>query len=101
MMKKTNDIIDIDQLMNDKFGQVGSSERNEFRKEAYNYCVGQMIFEARKKEKMTQSILAEKVGTTKSYISRVENGSIDPGASMFLRMINALGLRLDLVKPIN
>lgn len=98
-MKKENNIVDIDLLMNDQFGKVGSPERNEFRKEAYNYCVGQLILEARKQEKMTQGALAEKVGTSKSYISRVEKGTLEPGVGMFLRMINALGLRFEVVKP--
>lgn len=98
-MKKESNIVDIDQLMNDQFGEIGSTERDEFRKEAYNYCVGQLILEARKQEKMTQGTLAEKVGTSKSYISRVEKGTIEPGVGMFLRMINALGLRFEVVKP--
>ena len=46
-MKKENNIVDIDQLMNEQFGEVGSTERDEFRKDAYNYCVGQLIQEAR------------------------------------------------------
>lgn len=98
-MKKESNIVDIDQLMNEQFGEVGSPERDEFRKEAYNYCVGQLILEARKQEKMTQGALAEKVGTSKSYISRVEKGTLEPGVGMFLKMINALGLRFEVVKP--
>ena len=47
------------------YGKVGSPEREEFCKEAYSYCVGQMISEARKQEKMTQSELAEKWGLIK------------------------------------
>lgn len=98
-MKKECNIVDIDELMNNQFGEVGSKERDEFRKEAYNYCVGQLILEARKQEKMTQGMLAEKVGTSRSYISRVEKGTLEPGVGMFLRMINALGLRFEVVKP--
>lgn len=86
-------------MMDEKFGAVGTVQRTEFRQEAYNYCVGNLIAQARKQEHMTQSDLAEKLGTSKSYISRVERGSIEPGVSMFLRMIQALGLRFDIVKP--
>ena len=40
----------------------------------YAYCVGQIILDARKQERMTQSDLAKKVGTDKTYISRIEKG---------------------------
>ncbi len=80
--------------------ELGSPEREEFRKEAYSYCVGQIISDARKQEKMTQSELAEKVGTNKTYISRIEKGVIEPGVGLFFRIIDALGLKIDIVKPI-
>lgn len=98
-MKKESNVIDIDAIMDERFGVVGSPERNEFRKEAYNYCVGQLIQEARKQERMTQADLAVKLGTNKSYISRVEKGTVEPGVGMFIRMIEALGLRFEIVKP--
>ncbi len=101
MQKKTNNLIDIDEVMNSRFGAVGSESRNEFRKEAYDYCVGQMIYEARKHENITQSQLAERIGSNKSYISRIEKGQIEPGAGTFLRIIEALGLRFEIVKSYN
>ena len=58
-----------------------------------------MILDARKQEKMTQSELAKRVGTNKSYISKIEHGSIEPSASLFLRIIAALGLRFEIIKP--
>lgn len=100
-MKRESNIVDIDAMMDERFGAVGTPERDEFRKEAYNYCVGQLIMEARKQERMTQAALAEKLGTNKSYISRVEKGAVEPGIGMFLRMIEALGLRFEIVKPYN
>ena len=36
----------------------------------------------------------------KAYISRVENGSVEPGAGMFLRILNALGLRFEVSQPL-
>ena len=84
--------------LQDSYRSIIDSE--EFRKEAYAYCMGQIICSARKKEKMTQSELAEKIGTNKSYISRIENGTVDPSISTFCRIIDALGLKIDIVKPI-
>ncbi len=48
-----------------------------------------MGLSARKREKVTQQELAQRVGTNKSYISRIENGSVEPGAGMFLRILSA------------
>ena len=55
---------------------------------------------ARKREKVTQQELAQRVGTNKSYISRIENGSVEPGAGMFLRILSALGLRFEVSQPL-
>ena len=86
----------MDAVLDKLYGKVGSPES----KEAYSYCVGQIISDARKQEKMTQSELAEKVGTNKTYISRIEKGIIEPGVGLFFRIIDALGLKIEIVKPI-
>lgn len=99
-MQVNPDIGSMDAVLDELYGKVGSPEREEFRKEAYSYCVGQLICDARKQEKMTQSELAKKVGTNKSYISRIEKGTIEPGVSLFFRIIDALGLRIGIVKPV-
>ena len=49
----------MDAVLDKLYGKVGSPEREEFRKEAYSYCVGQLIYDARKQERMTQAQLAE------------------------------------------
>lgn len=51
------------------------------------------------RKKMTKTELAQKIGTNKSYISKIENGTIEPGVGLFLRILDALGLRFDIVKP--
>ena len=90
----------VDAIMDKKFGKVGTSERDNFRREAYSYCMGQIIHDARKKEKVTQEELAKRIGASKSYISRIEKGVIEPGVSTFYRIIEALGLRIEIVKPV-
>ncbi|MBR3977751.1 MAG: helix-turn-helix transcriptional regulator [Bacteroidaceae bacterium] len=59
---------------------------------------GNMILQARKEAKITQSELAARANVTKSYISRVENGFIEPGVSMFYCIMEALGMRIEIVK---
>ena len=53
---------------------------------------------SREVEKITQAALAEKVGVNKSYISRIEKGVIEPGVGLFYRIIEALGLRIEIVR---
>ena len=98
-MQANPNIGSMDAVLDELYGKVGSPEREEFRKEAYSYCVGQMISDVRKQEKMTQSELAEKVGTNKTYISRIEKGVVEPGVGLFFRIIDALGLKIEIVKP--
>lgn len=100
IMQPRNDISSFDAILDAQYGAVGTAEREAFRKEATNYCIGQIILDARKQEHMTQSDLARKVGTDKTYISRIEKGVIEPGVGMFFRIVEALGLRVNIVRPL-
>jgi len=100
MQTNDNQLINIDEIMDAKYGRVGTSERELFRKEAYAFWMGQVIHDARKNEKITQTELAKRIGAEKSYISKIENGLIEPGITTFYRIIDALGLRIDIVKPV-
>ena len=99
-MQTNNNLHSFDEIMDAQFGKPGTLERENFNREAEAYCIGQILLEARKQEKMTQEALAKLIGTNKSYISKIENGLVDPSASLFLRILSALGLRFDIVKPI-
>ncbi len=99
-METNKDIIDVDLIMDQLYGKEGSPEREDFKKEAYNYCMGQLIHEARKEEKVTQLELAKRIGVDKSYISRIEKGLIEPGVGTFYRIMNALGLKIEISKQL-
>ena len=100
MQANNHQLISIDDIMDAKFGMVGTSEREQFRREAYAYYMGQILHDARKNEKITQKELATRIGADKSYISKIEKGLIEPGIGTFYRIIDALGLRVDIVKPV-
>jgi len=90
ILSTTNDMLD------NLYGAEGSLEREHFKKEAYSYYTGQIIEQARKEAKMTQTELAEKVGSNKSYISRIETGRTEPKVSTFYRIASALGRSVEL-----
>ena len=100
MNTKENKIKSYDVVLDERYGTVGSPEREAFRKEAYAYYMGQVIREARREEKITQSELGKRIGANKSYISRIENGLIDPTISTIYSIITALGLRIEIVRPV-
>ena len=87
-------------VLEQKYGAVGTPQREEFTNRARTYYVGLMLQEARKEEHITQVELARRTGTSKSYISRIENGLIDPTISSFMRILDALGLRFELTRTL-
>jgi len=96
----SKDIYDVDAWLDETYGAQGTPQREEFTREAFAYNMGQLLCETRKKENITQTELAKKIGTNKSYISKIENGLIEPGIGMFAQIIDALGLRIEITKPI-
>lgn len=98
---QTNDhqIRDYSAELDRKYGAVGTKEREQFEEEAWSFYSSQILHDARKEAKVTQAELAKRINSTKSYISKVENGVIVPSVGAFYRIINALGLRIELVKP--
>ena len=100
MNTKENMIQSYDAVLDERYGAVGSPERDAFRKEAYAFYMGQLIREARKEEKISQTELGRRIGANKSYISRVENGLIDPTISTVYSILSALGLKIEIVRPV-
>lgn len=96
-MKTIKDAKTFDELLDIKYGKMGTPKRDEFEVKAKAFVVGEMIKEARKEAHLTQEDLAKKTGTKKSYISRVENGKIDIQLSTLFKIFEeGLGKRLGL-----
>ena len=100
METNNHQIADYDAVLDAKFGKEGTIERVRAEDKAYAFYTGQILLDARKEAKITQSELAKRIHVTKSYISRIENGTINPSVGTFYRIMNALGLRIEIVKPI-
>lgn len=100
METNNHQINDYSAVLERKYGKYGTQERAKFDEEAYAFYTSQILIDARKEAKMTQSELAERINVTKSYISRIEKGMITPSVATFYRIMNALGMRVEVVKPI-
>ena len=87
-----------DELLDIKYGKIGTIRRDDFEEQAQYYVISEMLKTARHEAKMTQEQLAEKTGTNKSYISRLENGHCDIHLSTLYRIFEfGLGKRINLL----
>ncbi len=82
-------------LLAERYGEIGSENRERFREQAYSYYFGEIIRSRRKELNMSQEKLAEVVGKKRPYISRIENGE-DMRISNLLLVANALDLTIQL-----
>lgn len=90
MNSKNKNITTLEELKDKTFGKKGTKEREEYEVGYENFKIGVMLQQARLEKGMTQEELAEKVGTTKSYISKIEN-NIKEARISTLRKIVELG----------
>ncbi len=96
-MRTIKDAKTFDELLDIKYGKLGTPKRDEFETKAKAFVVGEMIKDARKEAHITQEELARKTGTKKSYISRVENGKIDIQVSTLFKIFEeGLGRKIGL-----
>ncbi len=85
--KKQEILTDWDDHMDGRHGIKGSDSRNQWEQEFEAFKLGALMQEARTKLNLTQAQLAEKCGTNKAYISRIENDASDIKLSTLLRII--------------
>ena len=90
-----NNITTFDKHLEKQYGKKGTPTRDQFENEAMAFRLGELLKEARKEAKLTQEELAQKTGTKKSYISRIESGKSEIQLSTFYRIIKQ-GLGKDL-----
>ncbi|WP_317127240.1 helix-turn-helix domain-containing protein [Botryobacter ruber] len=89
----------LDQFKEKHYGKVGTKKRDELEEGYENFKIGALIHEARLEKGLTQEELAAKVGTSKSYISKIENNIKEVRLST-LKKIVELGLDGHLVLSI-
>jgi len=100
-MKTKNKITTFNDHLDYEYGKIGVTARDAYEQEFEAFKLGVMLQELRKKQKMTQEQLAKKCGTTKTYISRIENDASDIRLSTLMRIIQeGLGGHLHLTVDI-
>jgi HTH-type transcriptional regulator / antitoxin HipB len=72
--------------LDEQYGVRGTAEREKFEEGFEAFKLGVMLQELRKEEGLTQEQLAERCGTTKNYISRIENNASDIRLSTLMRI---------------
>ena len=85
--EKNKNLTSFTDHLDQQYGKRGREKREVFEEGFEAFKLGVMIQELRKENGLTQSQLAEKCGTTKNYISRIENNASDIRLSTLMRII--------------
>ena len=87
MAKTTNKLTSFSDHLEKEYGKQGTATREAYEQGFETFKLGVMLQELRKERGLTQEQLAEKCGTTKTYISRIENNASDIRLSTLMRII--------------
>lgn len=87
MKKQKNNLASFADHLDKQYGKQGTAKREAYEQEFEAFKLGVLIQEMRERQNLTQEQLAEKCGTTKSYISRIENNASDIRLSTLMRII--------------
>jgi DNA-binding XRE family transcriptional regulator len=97
MKAKKSNIMTLDEFKDKHYGKRGSEKREELEAGYENFKIGALLHEARLEKGLTQEELAERSGTTKSYISKIENDVKEVRISTLQKIVEVgLGGRVQL-----
>lgn len=97
MKKHNNALVSLTNHLDNYYGKRGTKKREEFEQGFETFKLGIMMKDLRKSRGLTQEQLAIKCGTTKHYISRIENNASDIRLSTLIRILHdGLGAQLRL-----
>lgn len=87
MKNPSNNLTSFSDHLDKEYGVTGTETREQYEQDFEAFKLGVVIQELRKEKGLTQTQLAEKCGTTKTYISRIENDASDIRLSTLMRII--------------
>lgn len=96
-MKAKSNIKTLDQFVDEQYGKKGTLKRDKFERGYESFKLGVLIQQARLERGLTQEELAEKCGTNKGYISKIENNIKEVRISTLQKIVElGLGGQLEL-----
>lgn len=96
-MKKMNNVKSLDQFVNEQYGKKGTPKRDKLEKGYESFKLGVILQQARLKKGLTQEELANRCGTNKGYISKIENDIKEVRISTLQKIVEmGLGGQLNL-----
>jgi HTH-type transcriptional regulator / antitoxin HipB len=72
-MKPKNNLKSLDQFVDEQYGKKGTPNRDKLETGYEAFKLGYLLQQARLEKGLTQQELADKCGTNKGYISKIEN----------------------------
>ena len=86
-MKANKNIKTLAEFKEQHYGKIGTAKRDKLEKGFEAFKLGALIQEARLEQGLIQEQLANKCGTNKAYISRVENNIKDVRISTLQKIV--------------
>ncbi len=87
---------DYEEILDIQYGKKGTPGRDAFDRDAEAFILAERLKQERLNAGLTQEQLAAKIGTKKSYISRIENGKTDVQLSTLFKIFQGLGKRVSI-----
>ena len=96
-MKKKNNVKSLDQFVTEQYGKKGTPKRDKREKGYESFKLGVILQQARLEKGLTQEELADRCGTNKGYISKIENDIKEVRISTLQKIVEmGLGGQLNL-----
>jgi len=96
-MKQNSNLKSLDQFVDEQYGKKGTIERDNLEKGYEAFKLGFLLQQARLEKGLTQEELADKCGTNKGYISKIENNIKEVRISTLQKIVElGLGGHLEL-----
>ena len=97
MKTQNKNLMTLEEFKEKNYGKRGTKQREELEVGYESFKIGALIHDTRIEMGLTQEQLAKKVGTTKSYISKIENNVKEVRISTLQKIVElGLGGRLEL-----